>query len=174
MLEEMEMLLLTVASLFTTPVMNLCNFTNGVKGLEYYGEVHLSSWNSWVHTIGMPFTLYGISCWFPALFGLNNYYMNKMQEYLWFILFMHYISIDMVRGLFCALYYAYPMMYAYERVGKSNSRMELFIHGIKYSVIALLCQEFFGHYLGGDEPSRVEAIPNAIAYATYYSTYHLF
>ena len=33
-------------------------------------------------------------------------------------------------------------------------------------------QEVFGHYIGGDAPSRVEAIPNAILYAPFYSISH--
>ena len=72
MLNNLEYLLLTIGSIFMMPIMNLCNFTNGEAGLDYYGEVHLSSWNSWVHTIGMPFTFYGISCWVPPLFNYSN------------------------------------------------------------------------------------------------------
>ena len=86
---------------------------------------------------------------------------------------MHYISINFFSGIFCALFYVYPMTLAYKTVKTSNSKWLLFKHGMIYAVTALLCQEYFGHYLGGDELSRVEAIPNAIAYAVYYSTYHL-
>jgi hypothetical protein len=173
MFSEIEFLCLTIGSLLVTPVFNLVNFTNGQAGLDYYGEVHLSSWNSWVHTIGMPFTFYGISCWFPALFGLSNKGMNRMQKYVWYLLFMHYIYIDILRGLFCALFYIVPMINAHDTVEFSKSRWDLIKHGLIYSVVALVCQEYFGHYLGGDDPSRPEAVPNAIVYATYYSTYHL-
>jgi len=173
MLSNLEMILLTVGSIFTTPIMNICNFTNGEDGLDYYAEVHLSSWNSCVHTIGMPFTFYGISCWVPPLFNLSNKNMNKMQLYLWYLIFMHYISINFFSGLFCTLFYVYPMILAYGMVKTSSSKWLLFKHGMIYSVLALVVQEYFGHYLGGDDLSRIEAIPNAIAYSVYYSTYHL-
>jgi hypothetical protein len=42
------------------------------------------------------------------------------------------------------------------------------------AVIALTLQEVLGHWLSGDPQSRVEAIPNAILYAMYYSVSHIF
>ncbi len=38
---------------------------------------------------------------------------------------------------------------------------------------SLVIQESIGHYIGGDPPSRPEAVPNAIVYACYYSVNHL-
>ena len=69
-----------------------------------------------------------------------------------------YIYIDILRGLFL-LFYIVPMICAYETVENNKSRWGLIRHGLIYSVIALVCQEYFGHYLGGDDPSRPEAVP---------------
>ena len=46
--------------------------------------------------------------------------------------------------------------------------------GLIVSSSALIFQELIGHWVGGDIPSRVEAIPNAILYAKYFSLHHLF
>mgnify|MGYP001279228787 CR=1 FL=1 len=41
------------------------------EGVNYYGEVHTSTLNRYIHTVGMPFTIYGMTQWIPALFNLN-------------------------------------------------------------------------------------------------------
>ena len=46
------------------------------------------------------------------------------------------------------------------------------MQGLLISFIALICQEFYGHYLGGDDPSRPEGVLNAIMYAKFYSIGH--
>ena len=47
------------------------------------------------------------------------------------------------------------------------------MYGFSISFIALVFQEIAGHYYGGDDPSRLEAIPNAIIYAMYFSFSHM-
>ena len=66
------------------------------------------------------------------------------------------------------------MVCASEKVSSDMGNWNMFWHGFLVSFIALGCQEFFGHYLGGDDPSRPEAVPNAIVYATLFSTWHIF
>ena len=39
---------------------------------------------------------------------------------------------------------------------------------------SLFIQEYIGHYLGGDIPSRIEAIPNAIVYANFFMRHMFF
>ena len=55
-----------------------------------------------------------------------------------------------------------------------SPHVKLVLTGLSISVSALLFQEVFGHYLGGDIPSRWEAIPNAILYAKYFAVSHIF
>jgi hypothetical protein len=45
--------------------------------------------------------------------------------------------------------------------------------GLVIACSALFMQEIIGHYIGGDQASRLEGIPNAILYAPYYSIAHL-
>ena len=56
---------------------------------------------------------------------------------------------------------------------RNSPNIYLLGKGLMISTTALTIQEVFGHYLGGDIPSRVEAIPNAILYAIYFSTGHI-
>ena len=56
----------------------------------------------------------------------------------------------------------------------SFNRIVTIAYGISVAVIALTIQEVMGHWIGGDDPSRLEAIPNAIWHAGYYSVYHIF
>lgn len=165
--------LILTGTYLVTPFLDMFMLT-GDDGVGYYGEVHQSKWNCWVHTIGMPFTFYGISCWVPALLNLSRENRNKLQYYIWTMYFTHYISIDFWQGILCSLYYLLPMAFAHETTYYEKSNWNLFKHGFIYSFISLSCQELFGHYMGGDDPSRFEAIPNAVMYATYFSTNHFF
>lgn len=157
-----------------TPLLDIIGMDSGIEGIEYYAEVHQSKWNCLVHSFGMLFTVYGISCWVPALFRLSPGNRQWMQYFVWAALFSHYMSINFFQGFFCLLWYAIPMVCANERASTDIDNWNLFWHGFFVSFIALGCQEFFGHYLGGDDPSRPEAVPNAIAYATLFSTWHIF
>ena len=60
---DLEFLTLILTGTYlVTPFLDMFMLT-GVEGVDYYAEVHLSKWNCWIHTFGMPFTFYGISCW---------------------------------------------------------------------------------------------------------------
>ena len=58
--------------------------------------------------------------------------------------------------------------------GISSPYWKLLKTGLMISSSALIFQELIGHWVGGDIPSRVEAIPNAILYAKFFSLHHLF
>ena len=133
-----------------------------------------------MHTIGMPFTFYGISCWVPALLSmirlLSKHNQSKMQLSVWYIYIIHYMTIDLKRALLCIMFYLYPAYRAYKKTTNETptiSNFKLFLHGFVISFLSLLFQETIGHYMGGDMPSRPEGVFNAILYSIIYSTYHI-
>jgi uncharacterized membrane protein YGL010W len=167
----------TFFGLFLSNMLNVCGVLSGETGIDYYAEAHLSNWNSWMHTIGMPVTIYGISCWVPALLNMirviSKNGRNKIQLVVWYLYALHYMTIDVPRGLFCVAFYIYPSYKAYIKTGSTDSNFKLFVHGFLIAFLSLAFQEFFGHYMGGDIPSRSEGVFNAILYAPIYSTYHI-
>lgn len=46
-------------------ILNLFGILVGQNGVDYYGEVHMTFHNCIVHTIFMPFTIYGMLLWVP-------------------------------------------------------------------------------------------------------------
>ena len=171
----------------------------GIDGVNYYGEAHLTRWNAWMHTLGMPFTIFGMVLWIPALFRLNPYFASRLMMGMYFFYGGHYLRINIFMTAIYFLLYYYPLMEGinYYSTSYTNNivalkkksddiesltlvkkRNETFnsllIRGLGISTIALLFQEIAGHYYGGDIPSRWEAIPNAILYAKYFSVHHLF
>lgn len=149
--------------------MDYYGILNGIQGVEYYGQAHLTDWNSYAHTIGMPFTMYGMNIWIPKLLGLNYERATDMQAFFYIVYNVHYMTISFKIGLVAALVYAIPLVLA-----NSQYRKVTFWHGFIVSFCALLFQEIVGHILSGDMNSRPEGVLNAILYAKYYSVYHLF
>lgn len=145
----------------------------GIDAVNYYGEVHTSYLNSMVHTIFMPFTVYGILLWIPKVFNLNIRNAVNFQKLAYVTYMTHYIILDYKIGLLTTLYYYLPLYYANQKYLIDYNKY-VPIKGFCISFISLTIQEIFGHWLGGDDPSRVEAIPNAILYSMYYSVWHLF
>ena len=47
------------------------------------------------------------------------------------------------------------------------------LKGVGISTMSLLIQEFIGHYIGGDNPSRLEAVPNAVMYSVFFANREL-
>tara|TARA_Y100001954_G_C15800107_1_gene599609 strand:- start:244 stop:762 length:519 start_codon:yes stop_codon:yes gene_type:complete len=144
----------------------------GNSGIEYYGEVHTTFLNSLVHTIFMPFTTYGILLWFPRIFTLSYIQGIKLQQFLYTMYMTHYIVLNPCLGSIITLFY-FPSIY------NANKDYEIEIHypfiaGLSITIISLTIQEVFGHWLSGDPPSRIDAVPNAIMYSMYYSVSHLF
>jgi len=160
-----------------TPIyLEKCGMLIGQKGIEYYGEVHPSFHNSMVHTIFMPVTIFGMLLWIPQLLTYMPFVTIKttdsffIQRFLYIMYMTHYITIDLMMGMALILLYAFPLVGAIFY----NRRYNSITHGLSISIGSLVIQEIFGHYLSGDPPSRVEAIPNAILYAIYFSIGHFF
>ena len=167
----------------------LSNFMlTGNEGVKYYAEAHLSPWNSWIHTIIMPYSMYGMLFWLPALFNLNPKNARKMMWCLYALFGGHYLRISKMGAMLYYLMYFYTVKMAtreykviYDTVDVSidknkkcsSKQTQLLTKGIKTSVYGLVFQELFGHWLGGDIPSRPEAVPNAIVYAMYFSAAHI-
>ena len=143
------------------------------EGVEYYAEVHTTRWNAYIHTIGMPFTIYGMLLWIPALLCKSSYDANRLQRSLYIMYMCHYLIINVYITLGIMLMYITPLILSIEKVYGNYDRKYLFTYGFSISFIALVFQEIAGHYYGGDEPSRLEAIPNAIIYAIYFSFSHM-
>jgi hypothetical protein len=79
---------------------------------------------------------------------------------------MHFIRINLQVGLVFALFY-YIVLRCVKYYYRNNLKNILI--GLGISIVALVIQETLGHQYGGDEPSRLEGVPNAIMYANYYA-----
>jgi len=175
-------------------------FYIGESGVDYYAEVHTTKLNSLIHTIGMPFTIYGMLLWIPVVFNLNCRSYIAIQRFLYISYMTHYVLIDWCIGLNTAVIYYIPVYYSNKlylsefndecnetyqisldkkyKTSKqkihNSIRFYLFTYGFLVSFYVLLFQEVIGHWLSGDPPSRLEAIPNAILYAMYFSVSHFY
>ena len=85
----------------------------------------------------------------------------------------HYLIINAYITLGIMIMYIGPLQLSIKKVDENYNRKHLFMYGFSISFLALLFQEIVGHYYGGDELSRFEAIPNAIIYAMYFSFSHI-
>lgn len=177
----------------------------GIDGVNYYGEAHLTKWNSWMHTIGMPFTIFGMIVWIPALLRLKPSIGEQVAKMLFYTYGGHYLRINIIMTLFYYLIYIVPVnlgnkyyrnyyikntkkteIIENEKKQESTTTLslskkinndvynKLLMQGLGISTTALVFQEIVGHWVGGDIPSRFEAIPNAILYAKLFSIHHLF
>ena len=178
-------------------------FYIGESGVDYYAEVHTTKLNSVIHTIGMPFAMYGMLLWIPVVFNLNCRSYIAIQRFLYISYMTHYILIDCCIGLNTAVIYYIPVYYSnklylsefneecnetyklsldkrYKKYKTSKQkihnsiRVYLFTYGFLISFYTLVFQEMVGHWLSGDPASRLEAIPNAILYAMYFSVSHFY
>ena len=181
---------LGVSLLFVLPQFGVLT---GKEGVDYYAEVHTTALNSYCHTIGMPFTIYGMLLWIPMLTKRSWPKYNHIQDCLYAMYMAHYICIHPRVGFLTALVYSVPLYYAKNDVrtqfgqfdylmldlpvehikGYDYQRLRVFVKGVCISTIALVFQELVGHWLSGDPASRIEGIPNAIMYAMYYSVSHI-
>jgi uncharacterized membrane protein YGL010W len=149
-------------------------------GVKYYAEVHTSFWNSLIHTIFMPFTMLGFYVAIPALWNMTPPQAVYTCRVIMLFYFGAYIQISTLVGILVLAYYTIPLNYAdkiytyiYRNVIQYQRQPTAIIVGLSISIAALGIQEIFGHYMNGDAASRIEAIPNAIIYAPYYSISHL-
>lgn len=145
----------------------------GWDGIDYYAEVHMSMWNSYVHTVFMLCTMEGMFIWIPALFDLNDLQALFLRINVGIFYFGLYFSISPVIAILTAVYYYLPFYDSEIYYCLLKTRGERLRHGLLIATTSLIIQEVFGHYLFGDSPSRLEAIPNAILYAPFYSVSHM-
>jgi len=147
-------------------------YLTGQPGVDYYAQVHSSALNAYVHTLFMPFTIYGMFLWLPRVFDLSLYDSLHFDTCIYVAYMTHYLTIRKFVGLLACAYYFVPLVGAYVthlRVNLSN----LFYLGVGVSALALLIQEVFGHWYSGDPLSRGDGVFNAILYAVYYSVSHV-
>lgn len=160
--------------LATPSLFRLLGVSTGEQAIHYYAEVHQSRWNSWIHSLGMPFAYYGMLLWFPLLFGLEKKQTALLQLFFYSYYSSYYLTFHIPLGLLVALSYLPSQICAMRFYLTSDwSRVQTMTYGFLVAFLALSFQEYFGHYLGGDPPSRLEAVPNAIWHAAYYSIWHL-
>ena len=95
-----------------------------------------------------------------------------MFFYSYFI--TYYLSMDFFTGFIVAITYFPSQEFAMEHTMNSKSILKTTLYGLGVATLALTIQEVFGHWIGGDNLSRFEGVPNAILYAMYYSVHHLF
>jgi len=165
-----KLLLYAVIVLYFKKFQEYVGMLSGQEAVDYYSEAHTKDINSLIHTIGMPFTMYGMYMWIPGLFSLNRSSAKFARDIANTVYISHYAQIDLKTTIYVILLFIIPLMKAgedYERYGPKRS----FKRGIAFSVIALCCQEYFGHYLQGDMASRPEGVPNAVLYAPYYAAH---
>lgn len=164
-------------------ILSMFGVLTGQEGVIYYGEVHSTFHNAMVHSVCMPFTIYGMLLWIPNtviyLSGkkyttyIARHIGSDIQRYLYILYMTHYLMVSIKIGLILVLVYSVPLYFAHRRyidIVDSNH----VVYGLAISTFFLTFQEVFGHYYGGDDPSRPEAVFNAILYATYFSVGHFF
>lgn len=149
-------------------MMKFIGMSTGYEGLDYYAEVHQSFFNSLIHTVFMTVTVYGIMLWVPYLLGYIHGYLFQYPAF--FAYLVYYGSFTQLGTALSFLLFCYPIYLASKHYVYTPQTWK---KGIMYMVGALIIQEVFGHWVGGDNPSRTEAIPNAIVYAPMYASFHI-
>ena len=159
--------------LLTQSLFNLFGVYTGEQAIAYYAEVHTSKWNSLIHSLGMPFTYYGLLLCVPPLFCLSKPDTQRLQLFFYPYFISYYLTINWYVGIILMFYYAPSQYFAMRHYFDSTCRSRIMVYGFVVATTALTIQEVFGHWVGGDDPSRIEAIPNAIWHAGFYSISHL-
>ena len=87
------LLLGTFMGILTQPIFNLFGVYTGEQAVQYYAEVHQSKWNSFIHTLGMPFTYYGILLCVPTLFSNDKTTVARLQLFLYPYFISYYMTV---------------------------------------------------------------------------------
>ena len=151
-------------------VQNILGMASGRAGVEYYAEVHQSKWNSIIHTACMPFTTYGFLLAVPNILFLSRKNAQKFHKTLYLFYLGHYLMIDLYVAILYAIIYG---MIALRAIVHYRRGFKFALKGVGIATTSLLIQEFIGHYLGGDDPSRLEAVPNAVMYSVFFANREL-
>jgi hypothetical protein len=99
--------------------------------------------------------------------NINDIFYLELGLFLFY--FNHYVNINKNVALWMIVMYLPVVYMGYNYLCFNKDVYENIIYGLKISGTSLLIQEIFGHYLGGDIPSRPEGVLNAIFYAIYSS-----
>ena len=135
------------------------------KAVNYYGEIHKSPLNKIIHGLFMPLTVYGILLWLPALLNLNILDASILRVWAYYFYLGLYLKINIFYALLYSIIYYIPLKYANIDYKKNYYTL---MNGLVISFYSLFIQECVGHYLGGDDASRMEGIINAVLYAPYF------
>ena len=158
-------IIILLTGYFFNHIQDLIGMYSLDEGLNYYGEIHKSPLNKIVHGIFMPLTVYGILLWFPALLNLNILDASILRVWAYYFYLGLYLKINIYYALIYSVIYYFPLKFA--NIDYRNTYYTL-INGLVISFYSLFIQEIVGHYLGGDEPSRIEGLINAVLYAPYF------
>ena len=154
----------------------------GPQGVEYYREAHLMPWNAWTHSLVMPISTYGVLITIPSIFNLTPENAKLLINVLYCLWMGHYLRVNVLGAFlyfFMYFYTVYRATNVYKHDYLFHSKPNYIINwygcakGICIATAGLTFQEIVGHQVGGDIPSRPEAVPNAILYAMYFSSAHL-
>lgn len=163
-----------ICGLLIDPVLSYFGILVSYPGVDYYAQVHLSFWNSLIHTILMPFTYFGLNLVVPALLRIKDSWHIQLLVFMMYM--THYFTFCPLTAILSTLYYYYTIKFAHKLyIKKITSYFGYVLLGFFISTFALIIQEYYGHYIGGDKPSRLDSysILNAILYAKFYSVHHL-
>lgn len=170
-LEEPPLFTGVITGLLLSFILPRIGMTTGPEGVLYYAEVHKSVWNRVIHTFFMPITTTGFMIAIPAALHLHGGYAVRLLDFLYFVYTAHYTTFDLIGAAKFMIVYFFVVMYASKSCYSFN-RTQRLRDGLSIGIGALIIQEVVGHYIGGDERSRMEAIPNAILYAPFFSVAH--
>jgi uncharacterized membrane protein YGL010W len=143
----------------------------GMEGVSYYAEVHTTTLNRMIHTIFMPITATGFLLMIPNVLGLYTTQAHKLQDVLYMSYIVHYATFDIATAYKTMIVYYFAVKYAKDHYIWYEATM---MKGAILGFGGLFIQEVIGHWVSGDPASRLEAIPNAILYAIYFSVAHPF
>jgi hypothetical protein len=118
----------------------------------------------------MPITSFGFLLGVPALFQLNRYKAHILQDCVFLFYTFHYCTISLKIGIVFALVY-YQVLIKAKYIYKNN--LSYAFYGLATSTTTLIIQEVLGHQIGGDNPSRLEGVFNAVMYANYFALKHI-
>lgn len=136
-----------------------------VAGYELYSQIHQNYWNRLVHTVGMPFAVYGFLRGAPALIGFTGNDANMLQLAIFYFYIFYYMSWDFTGAVLTAMLF-YPSIYfAFSHKYKLNTEYQNIIMGFGTMILALLFQEIIGHCYFEESNSILIQIPNNILIA---------
>ena len=125
MIKNVETVPIVLGTL-VTPTLHYIGMGTGMNAVEYYGEVHLSYWNSVMHTMGMPFTAYGFVLAIPSLFNLNTEQGIYVQKCVFILYFIHYLTFDPIIAILYFFFYSFPLYFAMNTYREYPDKKELF------------------------------------------------